>query len=329
MSAVLRVDQPGALCSVQDRGRIGAARYGVPASGAMDQFARAVANRLLDNPADAAVLEVTAGNASFTLLAATPLAITGADLQATLQGWRMPLWTVVQGLAGMRLRFGQRTAAWGGRAYIAVPGGFDVPLVLGSRSTYLAGGFGGFAGRMLRAGDVLAARPPRGDTTLLLGRTWPESARPGYQACPTLRIIRGPHADLFTPATHARLTGTRLLVSRSSNRMGFRLEGVPSLLPVAPVSIPSLGVLPGVVQVPPDGQPILLMADAQTTGGYPIIGVVIDADLPLAAQLLPGDALQFVVVDLAIATAARSQMQRWLAALPVSDAQDGLCGAPI
>lgn len=328
-AASLRVEQPGPLCTMQDQGRSAAARYGVPASGAMDQFALAAANRLLDNPPDAAALEVTAGSATLTLLAATPLAITGADLQATLHGWRVPPWCVVRGLAGMQVRFWRRGTSWGGRAYLAVPGGFAVPPVLGSRSTYLAGGFGGLDGRMLRSGDVLAALPTTGDPAGLVGRVW-AAACPPYRANPTLRLLPGPHARLFDHATHATLTSSHFTISSTSNRMGYRLESPTPLLPAAPVSIPSLGVVPGVVQVPPDGQPILLMADAQTTGGYPIIGVVIGADLPLAAQLLPGDTVQFASVDLATANAARQQMHQWLATPPHSDpTDDTLLAVPI
>lgn len=310
MSGTLRV-LSGALTTVQDLGRLGWQAYGVPSAGAMDTFALVAANRLVGNAPDAAALEITA-SASFELSAPTLLALCGAGLGATLNDMPLPLWTAVLAPAGARLVLPGRGRDWGARAYLACAGGIDVPQVLGSRSTYLSGGFGGYAGRALRAGDVLPLAPAPHDPVRLAGRQWSAAMRPAYSAQPTLRLIPGPHVDLFAPGALETLCAQSWRINTTSNRMGYRLEG-PSIRYAAPVSLASLGVLPGVIQVPPDGAPILLMADAQTTGGYPIIGVVITADLPLAAQLLPGDALQFALTDTATAREAWRTHCDWLA----------------
>lgn len=304
----LRVLSGGVLTTVQDQGRHAARRYGVPQSGALDLIALLLANRLLDNPLDAAALEITAGGAMFEVLAPALLAITGGDLGALLDDEPLPLWTVLFVRPGAQIRFVGRRQAWGARAYLAIAGGFDLPSILGSRSTYLAGGFGGFAGRALRFGDLLASAVPP-DPLPLAGRSCPIAARPPYSVEPTLRLLPGPHLDRFTPDALDLLLTQPFTVSASANRMGYRLDG-PALRYAAPGSLPSLGVLPGVIQVPPDGNPILLMADAQTTGGYPILGVVIAPDLSLAAQLLPGDRLRFRQTTLDEAIMARREVQQ-------------------
>jgi len=313
----LRVLAGGVLTTVQDLGRRAARRYGVPQSGALDPIALEWANRLLDNPPGAAALEITAGGAAFEVSAPTLLALTGADLHALLDDEPLPLWTAVFARAGSQIRLIGRQQPWGARAYLAIGGGFAVPQVLGSRSTYLPGGFGGFNGRALRLGDTLAAAGGR-DALRLAGRSWPVESRPAYSAEPALRLLPGPHLDRFAPPALDLLLGAPFTISASANRMGYRLQG-PTIPYAAPCSLPSLGVLPGVVQVPPDGNPILLMADAQTTGGYPIIGVVIGPDLPLAAQLLPGDRLRFQRATLGEALAAQQEIERWRMLLPTED----------
>ena len=313
----LRVLTGGVLTTVQDLGRRAARRYGVPQSGALDPIALEWANRLLDNPPAAAALEITAGGAAFEVLTPTLLALAGADLGALLDDEALPLCMALFARAGSQLRLIGRQQPWGARAYLAVGGGFAVPEVLGSRSTYLPGGFGGFNGRALRPGDLLAAAGAH-DSLRLAGRCWPVGARPAYSAEPVLRLLPGPHLDRFAADALDRLLGAPFVISASANRMGYRLEG-PTIAYAAPCSLPSLGVLPGVVQVPPDGNPILLLADAQTTGGYPIIGVVIGPDLPLAAQLLPGDQLRFGRATLDEALAAHQALEHWRMLLPTED----------
>lgn len=310
MSAVLRVLSGGVLTTVQNHGRLDQQRYGVPIGGAMDWFALEAANRLVGNMADAAALEITAGGAAFDVLTPLLLALTGADLGVTIDEEPLALWTAVFARAGMCIRVAGRSMDWGARAYLAIAGGLDVPQVLGSRSTCLPGGFGGLEGRPLRVGDLLTVRINPGGASLPAGRHWPEIARPRYRSEPALRILPGPHPDHLAPDTLQLLLAHRWEVGASSNRMGYRLEG-PQLQTVRAAELASMGVFPGVVQVPPDGVPILLMADAQPTGGYPIAAVVITPDLPLAAQLLPGDSLRFVRTTLEQAHAAWRTVQQW------------------
>lgn len=308
MTATIAVEQ-GLLITVQDLGRPAAQRYGVPLSGAMDRFALEIANRLVGNAPDAAGLEITAGGAAFRLLAPTLLAITGADLCATLDDQPLAPWTAIVARAGSQLRLPARHGPAGARSYLALAGGIVVPILLGSASTCLSGGFGGYAGRPLRAGDVLACAAVQPDQLRLAGRSWPVEARPHYCEQPVLRLLPGPHLDCFAADVLA-LLAEPLRISAHSNRMGYRLMGQP-IRYARPCNLPSFGIVPGAVQVPPDGAPILLMADAQPTGGYPLIGVVIGPDLPLAAQLLPGDQLRFAVTTQAEAQAAWQQFQRW------------------
>jgi biotin-dependent carboxylase-like uncharacterized protein len=292
MKPALRVLQPGMLTTVQDLGRAHTQQLGVPVGGAMDQFACRAANRLVGNAVDAAVLEVTGSNAAFELLTPLIVAVTGANLEVTLDSIALSTWTTFLARAGQELHLGPRQTNWGARCYIAVNGGINVPKVLESRSTNLAAAFGGLEGRALRAGDTLAQLVAPFDVLRTAGKVWPLQARPPYSARPTLRIIPGPHLDVFAERTLDTLTAAEWRIGQQSNRIGYRLEGV-TLPYIRNISIASHGVIPGAIQVPPDGSPILLMADAQTTGGYPIIGVVIGADLPLAAQLLPNDSLSF------------------------------------
>lgn len=307
----LQVINGGMLSSIQDAGRSQSLRYGVPRSGAMDACALAAANAVLNNPLNSATIEITAGASAFEMLEPGLLAVTGADFGATLNNSRLPLWTACFVHAGDRLVFQSRRADWGARAYLALQGGVDVPLVAGSRSTNILGGFGGLHGRTLRAGDQLLAINTAADPLPIAGRQWPATMRPAYCAEPALRFISGPHSDYFQADALTQLQAEPLRISASSNRMGYRLEGI-RLGYAQSASIASLGVIPGVIQVPPDGMPVLLIADAQTTGGYPIIGVVIAADLPLAAQLLPGDSLRFQQTSLEAALDAwRIQASWW------------------
>jgi biotin-dependent carboxylase-like uncharacterized protein len=318
MSGKLRVLAPGVLATIQDLGRPTAQRYGVPTGGAMDRFALAAANRLLGNPLSAAGIEITSGGASFEILASLVLALGGADLGAWLGERRLPPWRVVLARRGEILRLTARQCDRGARAYLAISGGIAADTVLGAAATYLAGGFGGMDGRALRAGDELSSAGP-GDSLERAGAEWPVKQRPAYRAEPELRIIGGPHQNYFAAASLAALAATSWQINVASNRMGYRLEG-KRLEYLGPCSLSSLGVIPGVIQVPPDGAPILLMADAQTTGGYPIIGVVIEPDLALAAQLLPGDRLHFRVVTAAEGRRARIEQADWLAANPAASA---------
>ena len=319
MSA-LRVVSPGGLALIQDLGRPGYEALGVPRAGAMDAFALQAANLLVGNPPGAAALELLGGGAEFVAEAVTLFAVCGADLEARLNGERIDLWRATRARPGARLSFGGRAGGWGARAYLALAGGVDAPLVLGSRSAYLAGGFG----RPLGMDELVVAGKSQVDPDRVAGQGWPADHRPAYVGGGPLRILPGPHAGLL-PGAFGWLLGTRFTVSPTSNRQGLRLAG-GGAFPHA-LSLPSLGVLPGAIQLPPDGQPILLGADAQTTGGYPLIGMLIQADAPRAGQLLAGDGVHFAEVTEGEALAAWRVMRGWLEAGPEQDAWADVAGA--
>lgn len=314
----MQIIAPGLLCSVQDGGREAARRYGVPRSGAMDQFALAAANLLVGNARAAAALEITSGGAVLECLRPCLVALTGADLGATLEGRPLPPWRSELLAPGATLRFHGRRAGWGARAYLALAGGIAVPSILGSRATYLAGNFGGFAGRALRPGDQLDTEATSGLPWPYVGAQWPRYARPTYGPHPSLRWLPGPHYALLTPEAQAALQQASLRIGDAANRIGYRLEGL-HLGFTQPLSLPSFGVIAGAIQVPPDGKPILLMAEAQTIGGYPVVALVIAPDLPLAAQLLPADRLRLSLTSLDCARAAHQQHATWLAHGPQLD----------
>jgi len=295
------VVRPGWLTTVQDRGRIGFQRYGMPVGGAMDQVALRAANRLVGNPDGAAVLEITVQGPKLRFEQDTLIAVTGGDLSPMLNGLPIPGWTASRVERGGTLTFGARR--WGARAYLAISGGLDVPLVLGSRATHVRTKTGGIAGRALMTGDRLRCGLSGSPRDSRIGVTIPMAVRPPYQPVPTLRVIRGPQAERFLPETWATLTGNEYRLSAQSDRMGYCLTG-PPLLHAGSADILSEATPLGSVQVPADRRPILLMADRQPTGGYPNLAVVITADLPLAAQLVPGDRLRFALVEPAEAHAA-------------------------
>jgi len=309
---VLRVIAPGMLCTVQDLGRPGYQRFGVPIGGAMDRVACIIANRLVGNDPPAACLEITAGGAAFEATAPCVIAVTGGDLGATLNDRPLPTWLSIFVRPGQRIAFEGRRQ--GARAYLALAGGVDAPLVLGSRSTYLPGRFGGLGGRTLQTDDVIRPASPTLDLVRLAGHIWPTPV----DYAPLIRILPfRTSPDLTDPPDLTdlpdlpKLTTLSWRVGATSNRIGLRLEGATLRIKRAG-DLPSFGVFPGVVQLPPDGRPILLMADAQPTGGYPVIGVAIQADLHRAAQLLPGDEVRFAwtTYDAAIAAwrALREQL---------------------
>jgi len=316
--ARITVVKPGWLTTVQDLGRYGYQQYGMPVSGTMDRRSFVLANRLLGNRDDAAALEITLKGPELLFEQDAIVAITGADLSPSVNGSEIPLWISLSVKAGQSLSFGARCS--GARCYLAVAGGINVPIVLGSRSTHIASKTGGLKGRALMAGDVLAGGLPLPHQRQTIGRSWPKRLRSTYSPCQQFRILPGPQRDAFTVSAMEVLTSHAYRLSSQSDRMGYRLEG-PSLALVGQAGYISDGTAMGTLQVPQNGQPILLMADRQTTGGYPKIAVVITADLPLAGQLLPGDEIQFAITTLEEArTALRTQWEDIQQALPPFDA---------
>ena len=295
----MMVIDPGLFTTVQDSGRWGQQASGVPISGAMDWVAHRTANALVGNEPAAATLEATLSGPKIRFEQRTTVAIAGADLGAVVDGARVPMCTPVTCPPGGILRFGGRTA--GARAYIAADGGIEVPRVLGSRSTHVLTRMGGAGGRVLLQGDRLGLGAPR--TSVGRRRFAADTAADRQAGGARLRVIAGPQLEFFPDDVLDVLEGTRFIVSSHSNRMGYKLQGGP-IPRLTDREMISDSVFTGAIQVPSSGEPILLMADRQTTGGYPQLGVVITADLPLAAQLVPGDWIEFRVCSRAEALSA-------------------------
>jgi antagonist of KipI len=274
----LAVLMPGALTTVQDAGRHHARRFGVPQAGALDMRSFRAANALAGSGPDAAVLEVTLRGPVVRFLHTTLFALTGAGFVARLGAQPCALWRAHQARAGQELDVG--TCTRGVRGYLAVRGGIDVPLVLGSRSTCLRGGFGGLDGRALQAGDWL----PVGDQ--MQATTPPVGEPPELGGAVHLRVRPGPHAALLGVEDWDVLTTSPLRLRADSDRMGARLDA--PALPSSRPEIVTIPTLPGSVQLTPGGQLIVLLNDAQTTGGYPVIGTVGRDDLDQLAQARPG-----------------------------------------
>jgi len=292
---MIEVIKPGFFAAVQDLGRWGYQGYGVGIAGALDAFALSAANLLVGNPEGEAGLEITLLGPTLKFHRQTLFAITGADLSPRLDGNVVSNWTCHLALPGSILSF--KGVKSGVRAYLSVSGGIEVPPIMGSKSTYLLGGFGGFEGRALKSRDRLPFGPSTAEAGKLIGRVFPEKFRPPYRKNPSLRAVMGPFENFFSEEGVALFLSAEYNVTRHSDRMGYRLQGEPIRRQKAQELI-SCGLANGTIQVPPNGQPIILLADRQTIGGYPIIATLITADLPLIAQCAPGDRVRFAAVSL-------------------------------
>ncbi len=308
-AGALHVLAPGLSTTVQDPGRPGFRDAGVPVGGAADPQALAMANLLVGNPPGMAALELTLAGPTLMFGCEAAMALCGAPFEAWLDGQALEPMRPYYVPAGAVLTI--RRAAAGCRGVLAVAGGIAVPEVLGSRSTYARARLGGLAGRPLQADDLLPLGPPSGTARRLMallrrqpgGRSrfaaapWlaTPAPLPGQAAC-TVRALRGPEAALFAPEVLRRFFAGPYTVRPEADRMGVRLQGTPI---AATASMVSEAVAPGAVQVPPDGQPIVLLPDCGTTGGYPRIAQVAAVDLPLLGQLRPGVQLRFREIGLA------------------------------
>jgi antagonist of KipI len=316
----VRVMRPGLLSTVQDLGRFGLQHLGIVACGAMDTLSHRLANALVGNPDEAATLECTVLGPELIFGRDSLVALYGAEFSARTASTPFPLNRPVLVPAGTTLTVGP--AIRGARAYLAIAGGFQAPLVLGSRSTYVPGQFGGLQGRALKAGDQLPTAPDLVEQSAArfarLGRRgggivrgalrsvrWsaPALSLPDRRGA-TLRALEGRHHAQFDAASRAAFFESPWRVSPDSNRMGYRLLG-PKLVRARPVEILSEPTCLGTVQVPNDGTPIVLMADHQTTGGYPKIAEIAGADIPELAQLAPGGEIRFIQCTLEEAEDAR------------------------
>jgi biotin-dependent carboxylase-like uncharacterized protein len=300
----LEILTPGLLTSVQDAGRSGWRASGVGVGGAADGWSLRIANLLVGNQLDAAVLEITLNGPTLRLHRAATIALCGAQIDALVDGLALPGWRPIALPAGSILTLG--ACRRGARACLAIDGGIDVALVLGSRSTDLRAGFGGHEGRALRAADVLplAGASPRLRDVSERAASQPNDAPRiaswwidadtdlDFSDSIAVRVLPG-NAILDVPDA---LYAQEFVVDAASNRQGLRLRGTALQIADTRERI-SEPVVPGTVQLPPDGQPIVLLADAQTVGGYPRIGHVIAADLPRLAQRRAGQHLRFLPID--------------------------------
>jgi antagonist of KipI len=312
-TAFVSVIVPGLHTTVQDLGRWGRQASGVSVSGAMDPFSHRLANALVGNNRGAATLEMTMAGPEVEFEDERTVAIAGAVFETELDGRRVAHEAAFRVRRHSRLRVGGRVT--GARGYLAVSGGIDVPVVLGSRSTHIGTAIGGHFGRVLHRGDRLpigalpsSAQPRRTASGNRAGVAMLVAAAP-----PTLRVLPGPHSDRFAETALVVLQTQSYVVSNQANRMGYRLEG-PVLPHTRGADLLSEATAHGALQVPGTGQPVLLMADRQTTGGYPCVATVISADIPVAAQIAPGERVSFKVCTIAEAMAALIARERVLLA---------------
>lgn len=315
----IKVIKPGLATSVQDAGRNGYYHLGIPPSGALDQYSFRAANLLLGNAETAAVLECTLLGPQLQFSTACQIAICGAAMQPRINGQPQAVHQVLSIAAGDTLDF--LPAAAGMRAYLAVSGGIDLPAVLDSRSTYALGGLGGYQGRCLQAGDILplAAAPP---TTAPAGRTLPAALQATLPRKAEVRVLPGLYAHRLCAESAARFYQDQWRVSSESDRIGYRLKGgaplqfqpreAPFGAGADPSNIVDAGYPIGSIQVPSGKEPIILLRDAVSGGGYAMIGTVISADLDMVGQLQPNQGITFTAVDMQQALQARQHYQAGL-----------------
>jgi allophanate hydrolase len=283
----LLIRQAGPMLTVQDLGRVGMLHLGVSGSGPMDAASMRIANRLVGNDEGRAVLEFAHVGGHFEVFEPVRFAVTGGAVEITVDGERRDGWESFPLLPGQLLKIGAlRDAVWG---YLAFSGGLDTPPVLGARSTHLRTGIGGFEGRRIAAGDRLPLGT--GEAAPLMALT-----RPFRRPIGPVRVVKGPQGDHFDAAAWGDFLGTGFTISASRDRMAQMLEG-PAICAVGGHDIVSDGTVGGSIQVPSSGRPIVLMAERQTTGGYPKIATVASVDLPRLAQAMTGSSLRFKLIS--------------------------------
>lgn len=281
----LEIIETNGLATIQDSGRRGWRKFGVSASGAMDAFAFHAANALAGNLPNYAVVEIGLGDLTFRVRRDCVVSVTGAGYGLSIYIWDFPLWSSFYVRAGWMIQLKKLySGMW---AYLAIAGGVQTQPVLGSCSTNLRGHFGGLDGRPLQVGDILKSGISSRAINELAARTLPEGARPAYSDNPIVDVIMGPQEEYFTGESIATFLSQEYAMSAASDRMGYRLEGA-ALTHRNKSELISEGMTMGAIQVPSNGQPIVMMADSPTIGGYPKIGTAASADLPLLAQCVPG-----------------------------------------
>jgi antagonist of KipI len=307
----IKVLTPGLLTSLQDLGRYGYQKHGVIVSGAMDAYSLRLANLLVGNEEGEAVLEITLMGPSLLIEEDHLLAITGGDLSPTINGLSVPMGRPVLVKQGSVLKFGACTS--GCRAYLAVRGGYDIPEVMGSKSTYIRAGIGGYQGRALLAGDVIAAAAPKTPDLPFMVSLRKKLGANSFAAMSwyagkfyihqrsqeyTIRVMPSSQFEFFTSASREQFFQQAFTITTQSDRMGYRLKG-PDLQLTEPLEMVSEAVALGTIQVPPDGNPIVLLADRQTVGGYPKIAQVACVDIANLAQIKPGGKILFQKISVA------------------------------
>lgn len=318
---VFKVIEPGFLTTVQDLGRWGLQEFGVPVAGAMDSHALRLGNHLVGNDEDAAGLEVTIVGPTLQILEQTLIAITGGDLGARLNDRPIPMWETVAVGSGDRLTFAGLRC--GCRAYITAAGGINVPVIMGSRATYLPGKLGGLEGRQVKKGDYL----PAGIAVRKIapGTRVPTVLIPVSTEHIEARVILGPQDDYFPPASVTAFLSEAYQITEQADRMGYRLSGT-AISHTGQADIISDGIAPGSVQIPGHGLPIIMMADRQTIGGYAKIATVISSDLGKLAQAQPGDTIRFRGVSIEeahdILGALEQELRRWEQSLSAACSQE-------
>jgi biotin-dependent carboxylase-like uncharacterized protein len=284
---VFNVLKPGLFTTVQDLGRYGYLKYGIPISGAMDTFSLVSANLLVKNDSNDACLETTLFGPELQALTRTQIAITGGDISLKINGQNVPTWQTLEVQEGDVISFGK--VKGGCRAYLSMRGGINTPQVLGSRATCVRGRFGGMNGKQLKTGDIIEGF----DTHSLKVRySMPEDLLLQFTGQFKVHVILGPQADIFTESGINTFLSSPYKVTSEADRMGYRLEG-PIIEHKAKADIISDALLPGAIQIPRNGNPIIIMRDAQTTGGYQKIAVVIIPDVSLLGQAKPNDMIGF------------------------------------
>lgn len=284
-----RIIEPGIQTTVQDLGRRGLMRYGIPTSGAMDQRSLVMGNLLVRNPDNAAAVETTLQGLKLQALTTVAISITGADLDPWVNDQPAPQWAGFTMGEGDLLHFKRRKKGF--RAYVAVRGGIDVPEVLGSRSTYVRGRIGAF----LQSGDVLGICPPNAEAPEYRFAL-PEEYRPDFNRTDPIQVLMGPQDDCYTPRGIATFLNSTYRITHQADRQALRTEG-PLIEIARGPGIITDPIPPGAIQVPGDGKPIVLLRDSQVTGGYAKIAIVARVEMDFLGQLMPGDTIRFQRAD--------------------------------
>ena len=290
---IILVKKAGLLTTIQDLGRFGSQQYGVVVGGVMDSYSARVANILVGNHQGEAVLEMTMIGAELAFECDAVISICGGGLQPVIDGYRYKMWQSIQVRAGQTLSFFGNNE--GVRTYVAINGGFRGESILGSQSTYLRGRFGGNHGRPLQKGDTIKCG--EAGQTIRIGQLLSPTAIPDYPTSQVIRVILGPDLDYFTKTGIDTFLSSKYTISKATDRMGYRFTG-DAITHRKSANILSDSVTFGTIQVPEEGLPIVMMADRQTTGGYPRIAHVISVDLPKLAQLMPGNNVYFSKIEL-------------------------------